>query len=110
MVILAGHLDERQIHPVRYPRTSTFASRLRAFATKIRLKIWLAWIGAFLVVCLAVFIELQTSILQSWIFTSTNQRLSFTLKDSPSKEIALPRAGRSTNGAAIPSCHFFDPG
>ena len=93
--------------PSEYPRTSTFASRLRSFATKIRLKVWLAWIAAFLVVCLAVFIEFRTSILQSWIFTSTNQRLFFTLKDGPSNEIAFPRAGPFDERRGYSKLPFF---
>ncbi len=93
--------------PSEYPRTSTFASRLRSFAIKVRLKLWLAWIAAFLVVCLAVFIEFQTSILQSWIFTSTNQRLFFTLKDGPSKEIAFPRAGPFDERRGYSKLPFF---
>jgi hypothetical protein len=93
--------------PSEYPRTSTFASRLRSFAIKVRLKVWLSWIAALLVVCLAVFIEFQTSILQSWIFTSTNQRLSFSSKDGPSKEIAFPRAGPFDERRGYSKLPFF---
>ena len=93
--------------PSEYPRTSTFASRLRSFATKIRLKVWLAWIAAFLVVCLAVFIEFRTSILQSWIFTSTNERLFFTVKEGPSNEIAFPRAGPFDERRGYSKLPFF---
>ncbi|MGE5216309.1 MAG: transglycosylase domain-containing protein [Chloroflexota bacterium] len=41
---------------------------------------------------LAIFVEIQTSLLQSWIFTSTNERLFFKLEDGPSPEIMFPRA------------------
>ena len=92
--------------PSEYPRTTTFASRLRAFATRFASKSGLLD-RALLVVCLAVFIEFQTSILQSWIFTSTNQRLSFTLKDGPSKEIAFPRAGPFDERRGYSKLPFF---
>jgi membrane peptidoglycan carboxypeptidase len=79
--------------PSEYPRASNFATRLRSLIFRPRLKVWLYWAIAFLVLCLAVFIEFQTSLLQSWIFTSTNERLFYSLADGPSKEIAFPRAG-----------------
>jgi len=79
--------------PSEYPRASTFATRLRSLIFRPRLKVWLYCAIAFLLLCLAVFIEFQTSLLQSWIFTSTNERLFYSLGDGPSKEIAFPRAG-----------------
>jgi membrane peptidoglycan carboxypeptidase len=78
--------------PSELPRTLSFASRLLWFANMRRLKRWLCWLGALLVIFLCVFIEFQTSILQSWIFTSTNDRLYFKLDEGPSKEIAYPRS------------------
>src|SRR5581483_2865325 len=79
--------------PSEYPRASAFATRLRSLVFKPRLRFWLGWIIAFLVLCLAIFIEAQTSLLQSWIFTSTNERLFYSLEDGPSRAIAFPRAG-----------------
>ncbi|HEY2919030.1 MAG TPA: transglycosylase domain-containing protein [Candidatus Binatia bacterium] len=78
--------------PSELPRTLSFASRLLWFVNLRRLKRWLCWLGALLVIFLCVFIEFQTSILQSWIFTSTNDRLYFKLDEGPSKEIAYPRS------------------
>src|SRR5919106_3176499 len=78
--------------PSELPRTLSFASRLFWFVNMRRLKHWLCWLGAFLVLFLCVFIEFQTSILQSWIFTSTNERLYFKLNEGPSKEIIYPRS------------------
>src|SRR5581483_9098875 len=79
--------------PSEYPRASAFATRLRSLVFKPRLRFWLGWIIAILVLCLAIFIEAQTSLLQSWIFTSTNERLFYSLEDGPSRAIAFPRAG-----------------
>jgi membrane peptidoglycan carboxypeptidase len=75
-----------------FPRTLSAASRLFSFINRKRLKRWLWWLAAFLMVFLCAFIEFQTSALQSWIFTSTNERLYFSLGDGPSKEITYPRS------------------
>src|SRR5919106_4314491 len=51
------------------------ASRLFSFANQKRLRMWF-WLGLcllFLGAC--IFIEIQTSLLQSWFFTSTNEQL-----------------------------------
>jgi hypothetical protein len=70
----------------------SFASRLFTFADKKRLKIWL-WLGLFILLLIAcVFIEVQTSLLQSWFFTRTNERLSYQLEPGRSNEIAFPRS------------------
>ena len=79
--------------PSEYPRASNFATRLLSLIFRPRLRVWLYCAIALLVLCLAVFIEFQTSLLQSWIFTSTNERLFYSLEDGPSKVIAFPRAG-----------------
>jgi membrane peptidoglycan carboxypeptidase len=70
----------------------SFASRLFSFANQKRFKIWL-WIGLFILLLVAcIFIEIQTSILQSWFFTRTNERLSYHLVTGRSDEIAFPRS------------------
>src|SRR5689334_2705475 len=79
--------------PSEYPRASNFATRLLSLIFWPRLRVWLYCAIALLVLCLAVFIEFQTSLLQSWICTSTNERLFYSLEDGPSKVIAFPRAG-----------------
>ena len=78
--------------PSDFPRVLSAASRLFSFINHRRVKLWLCWLGALLVVFLCAFIEFQTSALQSWIFTSTNERLYFKLADGPSQEIAFPRS------------------
>ena len=78
--------------PVDFPRVLSAASRFFSFFNRRRLKRWLWWAGALLIVFLCGFIEFQTSALQSWIFTSTNERVYFNLGDGPSKEIAYPRS------------------
>ena len=78
--------------PSDFPRALSVASRLFWFVNRQRLKRLLWWLGALLFVFLGAFIEFQTSLLQSWIFTSTNARLYFNLGHGPSKEIAYPRS------------------
>ena len=74
-----------------FPRAHWAASRLIPFINRRWLKRSLWWFGIFLVVLLCGFIEFRTSALQSWIFTSTNERLYFSLEEGPSNEIAFPR-------------------
>jgi membrane peptidoglycan carboxypeptidase len=64
----------------------------RLFCTRTgSLKRWLKWalFVAFIVLCLVI--EIRTSLVQSWIFTATNKRISFELADGPSSTIAFPR-------------------
>ena len=67
-------------------------ARFLFFLNFKRLKVWLGWLALVLVIALGVLIEIQTSLLQSWLFTSTNERLFYRLKDGPSGEIIFPRA------------------
>jgi membrane peptidoglycan carboxypeptidase len=83
-------MNEKSI-PSELAGTSV-TSRFLSFITKRRLKILLYWLGALVLIFVCIFIEFQTSILQSWIFTSTNERLYFKLKEGPSKDIAYPRS------------------
>jgi membrane peptidoglycan carboxypeptidase len=73
------------------PRVLSVASRFLSLFNRRRLKRWLTWTLAVFIVFLCAFIEFQTSALQSWIFTSTNERVFFNLADGPSNEIAFPR-------------------
>jgi membrane peptidoglycan carboxypeptidase len=70
----------------------SFAGRLFSFVDKKRLKIWL-WLslGALLLVA-CIYIEIQTSLLQSWFFTRTNEQLSYQLTKGRSTSIAFPRS------------------
>src|SRR5919109_2416012 len=70
----------------------SLTSRLLLLVHKRWLKKWLCWSGALLLIFLCVFIEIQTSVLQSWIFTSTNERLTFVLADGQSSSVAFPRS------------------
>ena len=70
----------------------SLASRLVAFADKKRLKTWL-WLALFIVLLTAcIFIEIQTSLLQSWFFTRTNEQLSYQLAIGRSTAIAFHRS------------------
>jgi membrane peptidoglycan carboxypeptidase len=55
------------------------------------LKRWLRWSIFFLVVISWGVIEIRTSVLQSWLFTATNKRISFELAAGRSSSIAFPR-------------------
>jgi membrane peptidoglycan carboxypeptidase len=70
----------------------SFTSRLFFFLDKKRLKIWLWVTLSVLLVVACVYIEIQTSLLQSWFFTRTNEQLSFQLKEGQSTAIAFPRS------------------
>jgi len=84
---MSGKSIPSQLLPV-----PSLAARLLSFLNFTRLKVWLWWLAVILIVAAAIFLEIQTSILQSWFFTSTNERLYYNLKDGPSQEIIFPRA------------------
>ena len=77
--------------PTELSPTASLAARLLFFLNFKRLKVWLWWLGFILIVAACLFVEIQTSLLQSWFFTSTNERLFYSLKDGPSREILFPR-------------------
>src|SRR5262245_17812886 len=70
----------------------TFVYRLFSIFNFKRLKVWLWWSGIFLLLCAGVFVEIHTSALQTWCFTSTNERLYYKLENGRSEEILFPRA------------------
>jgi membrane peptidoglycan carboxypeptidase len=70
----------------------SFASRLFSVATKKRLRVLLWVCVSILLLVACVFTEIQTSILQSWFFTRTNEQLSYQLAIGSSSEIAFPRS------------------
>jgi membrane peptidoglycan carboxypeptidase len=71
---------------------ATFASRFFSFVNKKRLRTSL-WVSlCVLLLVAAVFIEIKTSLLQSWFFTRTNEQLSYQLATGRSAEIAFPRS------------------
>ena len=68
----------------------SFASRLFFFVNKKRLKICL-WVTLSVLLAVAcIYIEIQTSLLQSWFFTRTNEQLSYQLTEGQSAAIAFP--------------------
>jgi membrane peptidoglycan carboxypeptidase len=65
----------------------------RWFFTKTGfLKRWLKWCLFFLIIIVCGIVEVRTSVLQSWLFTAINKRLSFALADGRSPSIAFPRS------------------
>lgn len=78
--------------PNQLSSSPSLAGRLFLFLNFKRLKVWLWWMGAVILCAALLFIEIQTSLLQTWFFTSTNERLYYSLKDGPSQEIIFPRA------------------
>ncbi len=73
-------------------RLPSLAARLFFFINKRRLKNWLWWSAAILLIAVCLFIEIQTSVIQSWIFTSTNQRIFYSLQAGRSAEISFPHS------------------
>src|SRR5262245_34259936 len=71
----------------------SFASRLFFFVNKKRLKIWLWVTLSVLLVVACIYVEIQTSLLQSWFFTRNTEELSDQLTEGPSTEIAFARSG-----------------
>ena len=97
--------------PSELPRTPSLVSRLLFVFNFKRLKVWLWWLGLFAIIAACVFIEIQTSLLQSWIFTSTNERYLLQACKTAAAARSLFRARRhSTIGAVIRSCRRFSPG
>jgi len=78
--------------PTELTQAPSFAYRLLSIFNFKRLKVWLWWLGIFLLIAAGIFVEIQTSVLQTWFFTSTNERLFYALKDGRSEEILFPRA------------------
>jgi membrane peptidoglycan carboxypeptidase len=73
-------------------RAPSAVSRILWFVNGQRLKRWLYALAVLLFLFVGAFIEFQTSLLQSWFFTTTNVRLHFKLGEGPSQEIAYPRS------------------
>ncbi|HEU4341856.1 MAG TPA: transglycosylase domain-containing protein, partial [Candidatus Binatia bacterium] len=78
-------------------QSTTLTSRLLGLVNGRRFKKWLWGFAAVLSIVAGVFVEIQTSWLQSWIFTTTNQRLSFAVGEGQSPSIAFPRSGPFDN-------------
>lgn len=57
----------------------------------IKWRRWFLFLFVLLAVC--VFVEIQTSVLQSWIFTRTNQEVHYKIAPGASPSIAFPRGG-----------------
>ncbi|MBM4260613.1 MAG: hypothetical protein FJ145_04130 [Deltaproteobacteria bacterium] len=70
------------------------ASKFRWFPAwrgPIRWRRWLLLLAILLAVC--VFVEIQTSVVQSWVFTRTNQEVHYKIAPGASPSIAFPRGG-----------------
>jgi membrane peptidoglycan carboxypeptidase len=70
----------------------SLTSRVFSFIVPRQLKKWLWWCGGLLAIVVLAFIEIRTSFVQSWIFTSTNKRISFELAAGRSPAIVFPRS------------------
>ena len=78
--------------PSELAEAPSLTSRLISFVSPKRLKTWLWWFGALLVIAVLGIIEIRTSFLQSWIFTRTNARISFKLAEGRNASIVFPRS------------------
>ncbi|MPZ77236.1 MAG: glycosyl transferase family 51 [Deltaproteobacteria bacterium] len=93
MLMLSLHsLTEMNSKLIELTEVASSTSRLFSFISKRRFKLWLLSGLALLLLSACVYIEFQTSIVQSWIFTRTNERLSFELVAGGRSSIAFPRA------------------
>jgi membrane peptidoglycan carboxypeptidase len=76
--------------PIELTEVASAPSRLSTILRKGRIKFWL-WVAVSLLLLAGfVFIEFQTSIVQAWIFTRTNERLSYELAPGQATSIAFP--------------------
>jgi membrane peptidoglycan carboxypeptidase len=82
---MAGHSIPTEAEP-----PSSLVSRL-FFTQSGFLKGRLKWCLFLLIVFLWSIVEIRTSVLQSWIFTRTNNRISFELTSGRSSSIEFPR-------------------
>ncbi len=76
--------------PIDLTEISSSTSRLSTVLSKRRLKLCLWLAVSFLLLAVCIFIEFKTSIVQAWIFTRTNERLSYELAPGPASSIAFP--------------------
>jgi hypothetical protein len=72
---------------------ASLSSRLLSLAHKRRFKSSIWSLAAAFLLLAGIYIEVQTSVLQSRIFTHLNERVSFTLGPGLSPSIALPGSG-----------------
>jgi len=79
--------------PLGLTHLSSLASSVGLLLNKRRLKIWLRWLVGFFILAALAFVEIHTSLLQSWIATYVNERVSYKLAPGPSPSIAFPRPG-----------------
>ncbi len=70
----------------------SLASRVSLLVNKRRLKRWLGWLVVISVVIGLGFLEIYTSVLQSWLFTRINERIAFDIAAGRSGAIAFPRS------------------
>jgi membrane peptidoglycan carboxypeptidase len=100
-------MDGHSISTAAEP-TPSLVSRL-FFTRTGSLKRWLKWSLAFLLVMLCGVIEIRTSVLQSWIFTTTNNRISFELVRGRSASIEFPRPAPFDNRRGYSKLSDFQP-
>ncbi len=78
--------------PSDLAQSLSLTSRVSLFINKRRLKLWLGWLAALSVVVGLGFLEIYTSVLQSWLFTRINERIAFQISAGHSVAIAFPRS------------------
>jgi membrane peptidoglycan carboxypeptidase len=83
-------LTQMNSKPIDLTEVSSSTSWLSTVLTKRRLKVWLWLALSLLLLAAGIVIEFKTSIVQAWIFTRTNERLSFELAPGAASSIAFP--------------------
>jgi membrane peptidoglycan carboxypeptidase len=67
-------------------------ARFFVFVNQRRLKIWLASLAVVAGVVALIYLEIRTSVLQSWLFTRINEKIEFKLVEGRSSAITFPRS------------------
>ena len=83
-------LTQMNSKPIDLTEVSSSTSWLSTVLSKRRLKLCLWFAVSLLLLAVCIFIEFKTSIVQAWIFTRTNERLSYELAPGPASSIAFP--------------------
>lgn len=78
--------------PSDLAQSPSLASRVSFFVNRRRLKLWLWWFAALLLIIALAVLETHTSALQSWLFTRINERIEFQIATGRSDSIAFPRS------------------
>ena len=78
--------------PSELAQSPSPASRASFFIHRRRVRLWLWWLAALLLIIALATIEAYTSVFQSWLFSRINDRIEFQMVAGRSTSIAFPRS------------------